>query len=64
MEVMLLTDNIIKIKRTIKIKCPTCKKVAIEHYIPFCSKKCSDIDLMKWLSDENDESNEEIESFQ
>ena len=31
---------------------------------PFCSKKCSDIDLMKWLSDENDESNEEIESFQ
>ena len=64
MEVILLTDNIIKIKKTIKIKCPTCKKDAIENYIPFCSKKCSDIDLMKWLSDEKDESNEEIESFQ
>ena len=61
---ILLTDNIIKIKRTKKIKCPTCKKDAFENYIPFCSKKCSDIDLMKWLSDENDESNEEIESFQ
>ena len=50
MEVILLTDNIIKIKRTIKIKCPNCKKNAIEHYIPFCSKKCSDIDLMKWFT--------------
>ena len=64
MEVILLTDNIIKIKRTIKTECPTCKKDSIEHYTPFCSKKCSDIDLMKWLSDEKDESNEEIESFQ
>ncbi len=64
MEMILLTDNIIKIKRTKKIKCPTCKKDAFKNYIPFCSKKCSDIDLMKWLSDENDESNEEIESFQ
>ena len=28
------------------------KKNATESYIPFCSKKCSDVDLMKWLSDE------------
>ena len=36
-----------------KIKCPICKKESIEPFIPFCSKKCSDIDLMRWLSDEN-----------
>tara|TARA_B100001971_G_C17739825_1_gene310122 strand:+ start:266 stop:448 length:183 start_codon:yes stop_codon:yes gene_type:complete len=57
-----LSDNIIKIKKTKKIKCPTCKKNAIEPYIPFCSKKCSDIDLMKWLSEEKDETIEESET--
>ena len=33
-------------------KCPTCKKIAKEPFIPFCSKKCASLDLMKWLSDE------------
>ena len=56
-------DKIIKLNKT-KPKCPTCKKQSQFPFMPFCSKKCSDIDLMKWLSDENDESNEEIESFQ
>ena len=64
MEIKFPSKNIIKIKNRNLVKCPTCKKKATEAYIPFCSKKCSDIDLMKWLSDENDESNEEIESFQ
>ncbi len=36
-----------------KIKCPTCKKNSTENFKPFCSKKCADIDLMKWLSDEH-----------
>ena len=36
-----------------KTKCPTCKGQSLHPFIPFCSKKCSDIDLMKWLSDEN-----------
>ena len=36
-----------------KVKCPTCKKKSLVSFMPFCSKKCSDIDLMKWLSDEN-----------
>lgn len=44
--------NIIKISKR-KIKCPTCKKKSSEPYTPFCSKKCSDLDLMKWLSDES-----------
>tara|TARA_B110000438_G_C15512782_1_gene520652 strand:- start:24 stop:179 length:156 start_codon:yes stop_codon:yes gene_type:complete len=34
-----------------KVKCPNCKKKSIEPFTPFCSKKCSDLDLMKWLSD-------------
>ena len=33
--------------------CPNCKKKMIVRFTPFCSKKCSDLDLIKWLSDEN-----------
>ncbi len=29
--------------------CPICKKPAIEKLKPFCSKRCSDIDLGRWL---------------
>ena len=43
-------NNILSIKK--KIKCPNCKKIAIEPFIPFCSKKCASVDLMKWLTDE------------
>ena len=45
------SDKVIPIKR-IKIKCPTCKKKSSYSFSPFCSKKCADQDLMKWLSDE------------
>ena len=30
-------------------KCPVCKAATIEAYRPFCSKRCSDIDLGRWL---------------
>ena len=30
--------------------CPTCGKPATERYRPFCSKRCADIDLHRWLS--------------
>ena len=43
-------NNILKIKK--KNKCPICKKNANEPFIPFCSKKCASLDLMKWLNDE------------
>ena len=47
-----LQNKIIKI--TIKkIKCPHCKRKALDPHTPFCSKKCSDLDLLKWLSDES-----------
>jgi len=30
--------------------CPLCGKPADAHYRPFCSKRCADIDLNRWLS--------------
>ena len=29
--------------------CPICGKAAAETFAPFCSKRCSNIDLGKWL---------------
>ena len=45
-------DKIIKLIKK-KHKCPTCKKISKEPFSPFCSKKCAELDLMKWLSDEH-----------
>jgi hypothetical protein len=30
-------------------RCPMCKQRATLEYRPFCSKRCSDLDLSKWL---------------
>lgn len=30
--------------------CPICGKPMVEAYRPFCSKRCADIDLNRWLS--------------
>jgi hypothetical protein len=30
--------------------CPVCRKPAIADYRPFCSKRCADVDLQRWLS--------------
>lgn len=32
-------------------RCPICKSEAAAAYKPFCSKRCADIDLGKWLTD-------------
>ena len=29
--------------------CPICGKPRVERYRPFCSKRCADIDLARWL---------------
>jgi endogenous inhibitor of DNA gyrase (YacG/DUF329 family) len=29
--------------------CPICSKPRVERYRPFCSKRCADIDLGRWL---------------
>ena len=31
-------------------KCPICSNPADEKYRPFCSKRCADVDLNRWLS--------------
>jgi endogenous inhibitor of DNA gyrase (YacG/DUF329 family) len=31
-------------------KCPICAKPATQRFRPFCSKRCADIDLHRWLS--------------
>ena len=30
--------------------CPHCGKPAVEQYKPFCSARCADVDLNRWLS--------------
>ncbi|MEM1373614.1 MAG: DNA gyrase inhibitor YacG [Pseudomonadota bacterium] len=31
------------------MSCPICDSDATERYRPFCSKRCADIDLARWL---------------
>jgi uncharacterized protein len=31
-------------------KCPICGKAAAERFRPFCSQRCSDVDLNRWLT--------------
>lgn len=31
-------------------KCPICGKPTQERYRPFCSKRCADVDLQRWLT--------------
>lgn len=37
-----MNDNISEI-------CPCCSKASLKQYRPFCSKRCADLDLGKWL---------------
>ncbi|MEW6125009.1 MAG: DNA gyrase inhibitor YacG [Pseudomonadota bacterium] len=30
--------------------CPICGKPEVEKYRPFCSKRCADVDLNRWLT--------------
>jgi hypothetical protein len=32
------------------VKCPICGKEAEAKYRPFCSRRCADIDLGRWLT--------------
>ena len=33
-------------------RCPICKKETVEAFRPFCSKRCANVDLFKWLKGE------------
>ena len=47
-------DKVIKLNKAqteyTNIKCPICKKKALKKNFPFCSNKCSEKDLSKWIS--------------
>ncbi|WP_334176740.1 DNA gyrase inhibitor YacG [Pseudoxanthobacter sp.] len=30
--------------------CPICGKMAVKEHHPFCSARCADVDLSRWLS--------------
>ncbi|MEM9581036.1 MAG: DNA gyrase inhibitor YacG [Pseudomonadota bacterium] len=29
--------------------CPICARATVDRYRPFCSRRCADVDLAKWL---------------
>ena len=31
--------------------CPICSRPAVQEYRPFCSKRCADLDLHRWLNE-------------
>ena len=40
-------------KKSVKHKprpCPICKQISNADFFPFCSKKCKEVDLNRWLS--------------
>jgi len=43
-----MADNVVKLKPT--RPCPICGKPSSQQFHPFCSGRCADIDLNRWLS--------------
>jgi len=33
------------------MSCPICDKISDAKYRPFCSRRCADVDLGKWLNE-------------
>ena len=31
-------------------KCPVCRKSPVDTYRPFCSKRCANVDLGRWVT--------------
>ena len=36
-------------ERSIQMTCPICQKKSDPKYAPFCSRRCADVDLNRWL---------------
>ena len=55
-----MADNIISLKAAKaqseashkKTRCPQCGGAAVKPHTPFCSRRCSQIDLGKWLNED------------
>jgi hypothetical protein len=46
-----MTDGKTTTSNPAKAKCPVCGKPRDADYRPFCSRRCADIDLGRWLSE-------------
>jgi uncharacterized protein len=36
-------------RRRVQAKCPICGAPSTHTYRPFCSRRCADVDLLRWL---------------
>ena len=43
-----MADNVVKLRPT--RPCPICGKPSSQQFHPFCSGRCADVDLNRWLS--------------
>ncbi len=43
--------------------CAVCNKMSVERYHPFCSKRCADVDLGRWLGERYSVAAEEQPDF-
>jgi uncharacterized protein len=32
--------------------CPVCRKPSVRQFRPFCTRRCADVDLHRWFSDQ------------
>jgi len=60
-------DNVVPLRQRRRMApCPVCARPAQEDYRPFCSKRCADIDLHKWLGEgyriETDEPTDDVDA--
>ena len=42
-------DGPAKSEPSTRRRCPICRKSAVQKYRPFCSARCADIDLGRWI---------------
>ncbi|MBT3238613.1 MAG: DNA gyrase inhibitor YacG [Rhodospirillaceae bacterium] len=47
-----MTDDKVVPLRSKNSTCPMCAKPTVDDYRPFCSKRCADRDLGKWLKED------------
>ena len=43
--------------------CPMCEGATVQDYRPFCSRRCADLDLGKWLTGTYAVPSQDLEGF-
>ncbi len=46
-----MTETPLPQNRTPRKRCPICGRLADAAYQPFCSLRCADVDLARWLGE-------------